>query len=168
MFLKLYTQRMTLSVGITAPLFTLKQKTEKGLQDVALGETLGKKNIVLLFFPFAFTGVCTDELCSVSQGIGSYEDLDAAVFAISVDSPFAQEAWAKQNNITVPLLSDFNKKVSQAYYVLYENFLGFQGVAKRAAFIINKEGIIVYAFASEDAKQLPDFSAIQRQLEDLL
>ncbi len=159
---------MTLSIGTRAPLFTLKQKTEKGLKDVALAEILGKKNIVLLFFPFAFTGVCTDELCSVSQSLESYADLDAAVFAISVDSPFAQEAWAKQHKITVPLLSDFNKKVSQAYYVLYENFLGFQGVAKRAAFIINKEGNIIYAFASEDAKQVPDFSAIKRQLEELL
>lgn len=159
---------MTLSVGTRAPLFTLKQKTDKGLEDIALADTLGKKNIVLLFFPFAFTGVCTKELCSVSQGLDNYEDLDAAVFAISVDSPFAQEAWAKQNAIRVPLLSDFNKKVAQAYYVLYEDFLGFQGVAKRAAFVINKEGTITYAFSSEDPKDLPDFSAIKTTLEALL
>ena len=158
---------MILSIGTSAPLFTLKQKTGTGLQDVSLAEVLGKKNIVLLFFPFVFTGVCTDELCSVSQDLQAYADLDAAVFAISVDSPFAQEAWAKQNTITVPLLSDFNKKVSQAYSVYYEDFLGFQGVAKRAAFIINKEGIIAYAFSSEDAKQLPDFIAIKKKLEEI-
>jgi glutaredoxin-dependent peroxiredoxin len=159
---------MTLSVGTGAPLFTLKQKTEKGLQDISLADTLGKKNILLLFFPFAFTGVCTEELCSVTQGLDGYESLDATVYAISVDSPFAQEAWAKQNNIKVPLLSDFNKKVCSAYYAMYEDFLGFQGVAKRAAFVINKEGNISYAWAAEDPKQVPDFQAIQSHLEELI
>lgn len=159
---------MTLSVGTRAPLFTLKQKTDKGLQDIALADTLGKKNILLLFVPFAFTGVCTEELCSATQGLDSYESLGAAVYAISVDSPFAQEAWAKQNNIKVPLLSDFNKKVASAYYVLYEDFLGFQGVAKRAAFVINREGIISYAWASEDPKHVPDFQAIESHLADIM
>ena len=87
---------MSLKVGDTAPDFTLKSKTADGLKDVGLGDYRGKKNVVVLFFPLAYTSVCTDEMCSVSQGLSDYETLNAAVLGISVDSPFSQEAWAKK------------------------------------------------------------------------
>ncbi len=156
---------MALQPGTKAPAFSLKTKTADGLKDVALADNLGKKQTVLLFFPLAYTSVCTAEMCSVSQDLGSYNGLDAAVYGISVDSPFAQEAWAKLNNITFPLLSDFNKEVSKAYDAQYADLLGFKGVAKRAAFVIGKDGVIKYSSSSDDPKVLPDFKAIQAALK---
>ncbi len=156
---------MALATGTQAPAFSLKSKTADGLKDVALADTLGKKQTVLLFFPLVYTSVCTAEMCSVSQGLDTYKSLDAAVYAISVDSPFAQEAWAKANGITFPILSDFNKDVAKAYDVLYADLLGFKGVAKRSAFVIGKDGVIKYSSSSDDPKVLPDFSAIQAALK---
>jgi peroxiredoxin len=156
---------MALAIGSKAPAFSLKSKTADGLKDVALADTLGKKQTVLLFFPLVYTSVCTAEMCSVSQGLDAYKALDAAVYAISVDSPFAQEAWAKENKITVPILSDFNKDVAKAYDVLYADLLGFKGVAKRSAFVIGKDGVIKFASSSDDPKVLPDFGAIQAALK---
>lgn len=156
---------MALSTGNQAPDFTLKQKTADGLADVTLSANFGQRNTVLLFFPLAFTGVCTEEMCSVSQGLAEYTDLNAAVYAISVDSPFAQEAWAKASGITIPVLSDFNKSVAKAYDVLYPDLLGFQGVAKRAAFVIDKAGLIVHSQSNDDPKVLPDFAAIKAALK---
>jgi peroxiredoxin len=158
---------MALSVGSKAPGFTLKRKTADGLKDVSLGDYLGKKNVVVLFFPLVYTSVCTDEMCSVSGGLGDYEGLAAQVLGISVDSPFAQEAWAKANGITVPLLSDFNKEVCRAYGSVYEDLLGFKGVAKRSAFVIDKQGVVRYASVSDDAKVIPDFGAIKSCLKSL-
>ena len=105
---------MALSTGTKAPDFTLKSKTADGLTDVSLSANLGKKNTVLLFFPLAFTGVCTQEMCDISGGLSAYADLGAEVIAISVDSPFAQEAWAKKENIGITLASDLNKEVIHA------------------------------------------------------
>ena len=160
---------MALAIGTQAPAFSLKSKTADGLKDVALADTLGKKQTVLLFFPLAFTSVCTAEMCSVSQGLDAYKALDAAVYAISVDSPFAQEAWAKENKITFPILSDFNKEVSKAYDVLFAELLpgvlSLKGVSKRAAFVIGKDGVIKYSSSSDDPKVLPDFGAIQAALK---
>ena len=158
---------MALSIGATAPAFTLKSKTNDGLIDINLADWLGKKNIVLLFFPLAFTGVCQEELCTVSAGLQAYTDLNAEVFGISVDSPFAQEGWAKANSIEIRLLSDFNKTVAQQYGVLYEELLGFKGVAKRSAFVVNKAGEIAYSWVTEDPHNLPDFNAIQAVLKNL-
>ena len=151
---------MALKKGIRAPKFTLKSKKRAGLQDVALKFDT-QKQTVLLFFPLAFTGVCTKELCTVTGNLNDYSALDAEVYGISVDSPFAQEAWAKQHKIKIPLLSDFNKKVSQAYGVLYKSLLGLKGVAKRAAFVVGKDGKIAYSWVSNDPKKLPDFKAIK-------
>jgi len=156
---------MALSESTKAPLFTLKRKTAEGLVDYALGDNLGKKKTVLLFYPLSFTSVCTDELCSVSSGMDAYTALDADVWGISVDSPFTQEAFAAQSGISIPLLSDFNKDVAAAYDVLYEDLLGFKGVAKRSAFVIDADGIIQFSWSSEDPKQLPDFEAIQNALK---
>lgn len=156
---------MALATGTPAPDFTLKQKTANGLVDVTLSANFGQRATVLLFFPLAFTGVCTEEMCSVSQGLAEYEAFNAAVYAISVDSPFAQEAWAKANGITIPVLSDFNKSVSAAYDVLYAELLGFHGVAKRSAFVISKDGTVIYSESSDDPKVLPDFAAIKEALK---
>src|ERR1700678_4146401 len=101
---------MPIAIGTKAPDFTLKTKTADGLKDVKLSDNFGKKPTAILFFPLAFTGTCTQEFCDVTAGLGQYEGLNAQVYGISVDSPFAQEAWAKQNKISVTLLSDLNKE----------------------------------------------------------
>jgi peroxiredoxin len=155
---------MTLEIGTTAPNFTLKTKGEDGLKDITLSDHLGDSSVVLLFFPFAFTSVCMAEACSVRDDLKAFEDLNAKVYGISVDSPFAQEAMAIKEGLNFPLLSDFNKKVSEEYGVLYEDFIGFQGVSKRSAFVISKEGKISFAWSSDDPKQLPDFSLIKEAL----
>jgi len=156
---------MALAKGTKAPAFSLKTKTADGLKDIALSDTLGKKQTVLLFFPLVYTGTCTTEMCTVSQGLGAYTGLDAAVYGVSVDSPFAQEAWAKENKLTFPLLSDFNKEVTKAYDVLCPDLIGFKGVSKRSVFVIGKDGTIKYSWVTEDAKVLPDFAAIQAALK---
>lgn len=156
---------MALETGTKAPDFTLKTKTDEGLEEVTLSSNFGKRKTVLLFFPFAFTSVCTDEMCSVSAGIDAYEKLDAAVYAISVDSPFTQEQFAKSNNLKLPLLSDFNTEAAKAYDVLYEDFLGFKGVAKRSAFVVDASGVITFSWSSDDPKQLPPFEEIKVALQ---
>ena len=155
---------MALAKSTKAPDFTLKTKTADGLQDVTLSENFGKKKTVLLFFPLAFTSVCMKEMCSVSDSINDYSGLNAQVYGISVDSPFTQEKMAEVDGLKFPLLSDFNKEVSTAYDVLFEDLLGFKGVAKRAAFVIGEDGTILYSESSDDPKQLPDFDAIKAAL----
>lgn len=155
---------MALPTGTKAPEFTLKTKTAEGLEEVSLADNFGKRKTVLLFFPLAFTSVCMKEMCSVSDSIQEYKDLNAAVYGISVDSPFTQEKMAAEDNLQFPLLSDFNKQVATAYDVLFEDLLGFKGVAKRSAFVIGEDGTILYAESSDDPKQLPDFDAIQKAL----
>jgi peroxiredoxin len=110
---------MPIAVGSKAPDFTLKSKAADGLKDVKLSDNFGKKQTVLLFFPLAYTGVCTQELCDQTNGLGEYEKLGADVIGISVDSPFTQEAWAKTNKIGITLVSDLNKETTKAYGVLF-------------------------------------------------
>jgi peroxiredoxin len=136
------------------------------MEDVSLGDFSGK-NVLVLFVPLAFTGVCTRELCDISAGINAYEDLGAQVLGISVDSPFSLKAWAEKEGITIPLLSDFNKEVSAAYGAQFADLRGFKGVAKRSAFVIDGEGVVRYASVSDDPKQLPDFAAIKACLQSL-
>jgi len=155
---------MALSTGTQAPDFTLKTKNAEGLHDVTLSDNFGKKKTVLLFFPLAFTSVCMDEMCSVNSGLQAYKDLNAEVYGISVDSPFTQEKMAAVDNLQFPLLSDFNKEVSEAYDVLYPDLLGFKGVSKRSAFVIDENGSIIYSESSDDPKKLPDFDAIKAAL----
>jgi len=157
---------MALKVGDKAPLFTLKTKTPEGLSTVNIASNIGEKQTVLLFFPLAFTSVCTQELCGISAGLDEYSDLNADVYAISVDSPFALEAFAKASKISVTLLSDFNKDVSAKYDVLYPELLGLKGVSKRSAFVIDKKGTIIYAESSDDPTKLPDFERIRMALMD--
>ncbi|MCY3684476.1 MAG: redoxin domain-containing protein [Gemmatimonadetes bacterium] len=158
---------MGITVGDQAPDFTLKSKSGDDMNDISLSDYRDSKNVVILFFPLAYTGVCTDEMCSVSGGLADYDALDAQVLGISVDSPFAQEAWAKENEITVPLLSDFNKEVSAAYGSQFEDLIGFKGVAKRSAFVVDKTGVVRFASVSDDPTELPDFDAIKACLQAL-
>lgn len=157
---------MGITVGDHAPDFTLKSKSGD-LNDISLSDYRDQKNVVILFFPLAYTGVCTDEMCSVSGGLADYNALDAQVLGISVDSPFAQEAWAEKEGITIPLLSDFNKEVSAAYGSQFEDLIGFKGVAKRSAFVVDKSGVVRFASVSDDPAELPDFDAIKACLQAL-
>ena len=154
---------MAAQVGDKAPDFTLKNVD---LEEVSLASLQGK-NVLLLFVPLAFTGVCTAELCEVSAGLDAYKGLNAEVLGISVDSPFSLQAWAEKEGISIPLLSDFNKEVSATYGAQYDELLGFIGVAKRSAFVVDKEGIVRYVSISEDPKVMPDFDAIKACLESL-
>ena len=154
---------MATQVGESAPAFTLKNTD---LEEVSLADFSGRK-VVLLFVPLAFSGPCTQELCDISAGINAYDDLGAQVLGISVDSPFSLKAWAEKEGITIPLLSDFNKEVSAAYGARFEDLLGFKGVAKRSAFVVDGAGVVRYASVSDDPKQLPDFEAIKACLQSL-
>jgi peroxiredoxin len=156
---------MPLSVGSKAPDFTLKTKASDGPKEVKLSANFGKRQTVLLFFPAAFTGICTQEMCDISAGLGQYEGLDAEVYGISVDSPFAQEAWSKQNGIKVTLLSDLNKTVIKAYDVVLPNLLGMYETAARAAFVVGRDGVIKYSEQTPTPKDLPNFAAIQAALK---
>jgi peroxiredoxin len=158
---------MPIKIGSKAPDFTLKSKNESGLVDVKLSENFGKKNTVLLFFPAAFTSVCTQELCDVTAGLGQYSGLNAAVIGLSVDTPFAQEEWAKKNRIGITLASDLNKTVTKAYEVLFPNLAGIGDTAARAAFVIDKQGVVQYAEQTPTPKELPNFAAVKETLAKL-
>ena len=153
---------MPIAVGTQAPDFTLKTKTADGVQDVTLSANFGKHSTVLLFFPAAFTGVCTQEMCDQTSGLGEYEKLGARVYGISVDNLPAQEAWAKQHKIALPLLSDLNKTVTQAYDVVFKNHAG--DTSARAAFVIGKDGTVKYAEQTATPKDLPNFDAVKAAL----
>jgi peroxiredoxin len=155
---------MAIQPGDQAPDFTLKNTS---LEEVILSSFKGQRNVVILFVPFAFTGVCTQELCDITQGLSAYAELDAEVLGISVDSPFTQKAWAEKEGIGIPLLSDLNKEVSSAFGAQFDDLLGFTGVAKRSAFVVDKEGVVRYASVSDDPKVLPDFDAIKACLKSL-
>ena len=146
---------MAIPVGSKAPDFTLKSKQASGLVDVKLSDNLGKKNTVLLFFPAAFTGVCTQEMCDISGGLGAYASLNADVIGISVDTPFAQEAWAQKEKIGVTLASDLNKEVIKKYNVVFPMLAGVGDTAARAAFVIDKSGIVQYSEQTPSPKELP-------------
>lgn len=163
---------MALKAGDKAPDFELSTKTAEGPKKIKLSGNFGKKNTVLLFFPMAYTGVCTKEMCEVSQGLNAYTSLNADVFGVSGDNPFAQAAWAEKEKITVPLLADYEHKVAQAYGIAYDSFLpqknlGMGGVAKRSAFVIDKQGIVRYAESNDDPAQLPNFDKIKQTLVTL-
>jgi len=138
-----------------APEFTL-QNTQG--EKVSLTDFKGDQNVVLLFFPLAFSGVCTKELCSTRDNMKIYESLNAKVLAISVDSFFTLNAFKESHNLNFTLLSDFNKEVSKTYDTLYDDFYGMQGVAKRSVFVINKQGKVEHKEILEDADQIPDLN----------
>lgn len=155
---------MSIKIGDIAPDFKLFSSDK---QPVSLSDFKGK-NVVLLFFPMAFTGVCTAELCSMRDDIATYQNLDAQILAISVDSPFTLDKFKTDQNLNFPLLSDFNKEVSTAYGSLYDTFvMEMKGVSRRSAFVIDAEGIIRYAEVLESAGNLPDFEAVRETLNSL-
>ena len=154
----------SVKVGDPAPDFRLPSL--KG-GEVSLSDYRGKKNVVLLFFPAAFTGVCTQEMCSLTNELSGYGALDAEVIGISVDSPFAQEAWAQKEKIGITLASDLNKTVTKAYDVVLEDLAGIGSAAKRAAFILDKSGVIQYSEATPTPKELPNFEAVKAKLAEL-
>jgi peroxiredoxin len=154
----------TIQIGQPAPNFTLFNSDK---QKVSLSDYAGK-NILLLFFPQAFTGTCTKELCSTRDNIALYNQANAEVFGISVDSVFTLAKYKEDQHLNFPLLSDFNKTVSTTYGALYDNFVfDMHGVSKRSAFVVDKQGIIRYAEVLETATDLPDFEAIHKTLEKL-
>ena len=157
---------MAIPVGSKAPDFTLKSKSPVDLE-VKLSNNFGKKNTVLLFFPLAFTGVCTAEMCSLTAGLDAYADLGADVIAVSVDSPFAQAAWAKQEKIGITLASDLNKTVTKAYGVVFPMLAGVGDTSARAAFVIDKNGVVQYSEQTPTPKDLPNFEAIKAVLAKL-
>jgi peroxiredoxin len=157
---------MAIPVGSKAPDFTLKSKSPVDA-DVKLSNNFGKKNTVLLFFPLAFTGVCTAELCDVTSAFGTYASLGADVIAISVDSPFAQQAWAKQEKIGITLASDLNKTTIKAYNVVFPMLAGVGDTAARAAFVIDKNGVVQYSEQTPTPKDLPNFEAVKAVLAKL-
>jgi peroxiredoxin len=155
---------MTIEIGKNAPEFTLHDSDKN---KVSLSDFKGK-NVLLLFFPQAFTGVCTKELCSIRDGIAIYNNANAQVLGISVDSVFTLAKFKEEQQYNFPLLSDFNKEVSTAYGSIYTDWiLDMKGVSKRSAFIIDKEGIIRYAEVLESAGDIPNFDAIQQTLTEL-
>jgi glutaredoxin-dependent peroxiredoxin len=158
---------MALTVGTTAPDFTLKSKNAEGLKDVTLSANFGSKNTVILFFPLAFTGVCTQEFCDITAGLGAYTGLNADVIGISVDSPFAQEAWAQKEKISITLVSDLNKDTTKAYDVLFPMLAGVGDTSARAAFVVDKAGVIQYAEQTATPKDLPNFDAVKAALAKL-
>lgn len=152
---------MTLSKGQNAPDFKL---FSSDLKEISLADYAGKK-LVVHFFPMAFTGVCTTQLCTMRDTFGYYNEMGVEILAISVDSPFTLAKFKEENNYQFPLLSDFNKEVSQAYGAYYDEFVfQLKGVAKRAAFVLDEEHKIVYAEVLESAGDLPDFNAIRNVL----
>jgi len=158
---------MAISVGTKAPDFTLKSKQASGLVDIKLSNNFGKKNTVLLFFPAAFTSVCTKEMCDITAGLNGYSGLNAEVIGISVDTPFAQEAWAQKEKIQIPLASDLNKDVIKKYDVVFPMLAGIGDTAARAAFVIDKNGVIQYSEQTPTPKDLPDFDKVKETLAKL-
>jgi peroxiredoxin len=155
---------MPIAIGQAAPGFTLHD-TDRN--EVSL-DSLKGKNVVLLFFPMAFTGVCTTELCSIRDNIAAYNNANATVLGISVDSPFTLAKFKAEQNLNFALLSDFNKEVSAAYGAIYESFIGWmKGVSKRSAFVIDANGVVQYAEVLESAGDLPNFDAINNTLAGL-
>src|SRR4030081_3104212 len=158
---------MAIPVGSKAPDFILKSKQASGLVDVKLSNNFGKKNTVLLFFPAAFTGVCTKEMCEISGGLNGYSGLNADVVAISVDTPFSQEAWAQKEKINITLASDLNKQVIKQYDVVFPMLAGVGYTAARAAFVIDKGGVGQYSEQTPTPKDLPNFDKVKEALAKL-
>lgn len=155
---------MALDVGTSAPDFSLPPGP--GPERVTLSSFRGDRKVVLLFFPMAFSSVCTAEMCQLAEEWSGWAGLDAQVLGISVDSPFVVKKFREETGVPFPILSDFNKEAITAYDVVYQDFFGARGVGKRSAFVIDREGVIRYAWVTEDAGVIPDFGAVRAAVED--
>ncbi|WP_255233372.1 redoxin domain-containing protein [Aliifodinibius salipaludis] len=153
-----------MEIGSKAPDFTL-QDTEG--EEVTLSDFEEKVNVVVLFFPLAFSNTCTNELCTARDNMKLYNSLDAKIIGISVDSFFCLREFKKSENLNFTLLSDFNKQVSTKYNALYDDYYGMKGVSKRASFVVDKQGTIRFQEILDDSSELPNFKAIQKTLSDL-
>jgi peroxiredoxin len=156
---------MMIQIGDEAPDFTLYDSDKN---KISLSEQK-QNNVLLLFFPLAFTSTCTAELCSVRDNISYYNHLNAKVYGISVDSVYTLARYKEEQRLNFSLLSDFNKVVSRSYDSIYEKFgFNMQGVSKRSAFLIDKEGRVQYAEVLENAAEQPNFKAISNKLEQIM
>lgn len=149
---------MSVRTGDRAPAFALPAAPG---EIVDVGEAIGERPVVLLFFPLAFSSVCTSEMCAVRDDWSRWKELDAEVYAISVDSPFTTREFRERHGLPFPVLSDFNREVSRLYGVLYEEYFGLEGVAKRSAFVVGPDGRVAYAWVSERDDVEPDYEAIR-------
>ena len=150
------------SVGSSAPDFALPLRP--GEAPLRLSDYRGERSVVILFFPLAFSGVCTQELCQVQEALPAWHELDAAILGISVDSPHVNLRFAAEHGLEFPLLSDFNREAATAYGVRDDNFFGMKGVAKRSVFVVDPAGTVLYAWVTDDADVLPDFEAVRAVL----
>lgn len=155
---------MTVNLNAKAPNFTLKDTDG---ENVTLSDFQPDYNVVLLFFPLAFSSTCTEELCITRDNMKLYNSLDAKVLGISVDSFFSLNKFKKSQNLNFTLLSDFNREVSKKFDVLYDDYFGMEGVARRASFVIDREGKIRHQEVLEDSGKLPDFKKIQKTLNSI-
>jgi peroxiredoxin len=154
---------MALEIGQVAPDFSL---VDSDMKMGSLSEYQGK-NALVLFFPLAFTSVCTAELCAVRDDLAAYNSLNAEVLGISVDTLFTLKKFKEEQGLNFRLLSDFNKTAARSYGALYEDYFGMHGVAKRAAFLIDKQGRIAFAQVLDNDAEWPDFEAIKQKLAGL-
>ena len=155
---------MTVQTGSRAPTFRLPSAPGR---IVDVGERIGDRPVVLLFFPLAFSSVCTTEMCAVRDDWPMWRGLDAEVFAISIDSPFVAEKFRASHELPFPVLSDFNRNVAREYGVLYEEFYGLNGVAKRAVFVIDLEGRVAYRWVTENADVQPDYEQVKAAVREV-
>lgn len=160
---------MALKIGDKAPDFNLISFTPTADPvEISLSSYLGKKNVVLLFFPQAFTGVCTEQICTVSDSIDNFSGPETVVLGISVDGTFVQKAFAKEKNITYPLLSDFNKTVIKSYDNVQDLFAhGMKNVSKRAVFLVGKDGLIKYVEVTENPGVQINFDKLKEEIAKL-
>ena len=155
---------MAITKGDKAPGFELRGTPEN---PVKLSDYQGDKAVVLLFFPLAWTPVCQNEMCQIRDSYEQWSDLDAEVIGISVDSPFALQAWSREQGFDFPLLSDFNRSASRAYGVVDPDLMGLENVSKRSAFVIDRDGVVQYAEVCPSPRDLPDFEKIKATVESL-
>lgn len=153
-----------LTIGMQAPDFQLPATTQ---ETIRLSAAVAAGSVLVLFYPLDFSPVCTQEMCSFRDGLGEYRDAGVQVLGISVDSIFCHRAFAEKLSITFPLLSDFNREVCRAWGACHEEILGMRGVAKRAAFLVDRTGVIRYAWVSDDPGALPDETAVRAAIASL-
>jgi peroxiredoxin len=152
---------MSVQVGSKAPDFTLVNQDR---ENVTLSQELGKGNVVLAFFPGAFSGTCTKELCKFRDTMTNFSNVNAKVLGISTDTFFALKAWHDQQTFGFPLLSDYNKEVINKYGVVNPDMIGLKNIAKRAVFVIDKGGVIRYSEVLDDARNEPDYTKLTEAL----
>lgn len=160
---------MPIQTGEKAPDFTLKSFTpSEDITEITLSSSKGKKNVLLLFFPQAFTGVCSEEMCTISDGLNDFQNDDLDVYGISVDGTFVQKAFAKQNNIKMPLLCDYNREVIRKYDIVQKEFAhGMKETSRRAVFLIDKEGVVRYSEVTENPGTQINFDKAKEAVKSL-